>query len=87
VTVSRDGSTIRLEGVCRVEDAEPLTALLQGISDSTLDLSACEGLHAAVVQAILAFHPAIIGFPESAFLRDWLLPAVIAEQASGKSSF
>jgi hypothetical protein len=87
VTVSRDGSTICLQGVCRVEDAEPLTALLQGISDSTLDLSACEGLHAAVVQAILAFHPTIIGLPDNAFLRDWLLPAMIAERASGKSSF
>ena len=86
MTVSRDGLTIRLEGICRVEDAEPLTALLQDICDSTLDLSTCEGLHAAVVQAILAFHPEIIGLPDNAFLRDWLLPAVMAERASSKSS-
>ena len=86
MTVSRDGSTIRLEGICRVEDAEPLTALLQSISDSTLDLSACEGLHAAVVQALLAFHPKIIALPHNAFLRDWLLPAVNAERVSGNSS-
>jgi hypothetical protein len=86
MTVSRDESIISLQGVCRVEDAEPLTALLQDISDSTLDLSACEGLHAAVVQAILAFHPRITGLPGDAFLRDWLLPAMQAERASGKSS-
>ena len=76
MTVSREGSIIRLEGVCRVEDAEPLTALLQGVSDSTLDLSTCEGLHAAVVQAILAFRPKIVGLPDDPFLRDRLLPAL-----------
>jgi len=77
MTVARDGEVIHLRGVCRVEDAEPLTALLQAISDSTLDLSACEGLHAAVVQAILAFRPKIIELPTNAFLRDWLLPALV----------
>lgn len=82
MTVSREGSTIRLQGVCRVEDAEPLTALLQSISDSTLDLSTCEGLHAAVVQAILAFRPNIVGVPDEPFLRDRLLPALIGVQAS-----
>lgn len=76
MTVSRDGSTIRLQGVCRVEDAEPLTALLQDISDSTLDVSACKGLHAAVVQAVLAFRPKIVGIPDDPFLRDRLLPAL-----------
>lgn len=81
MTVLRDGSIIRLEGVCRVEDAEPLTALLQGVSDSTLDLSTCEGLHAAVVQAILAFRPVTIGVPDDPFLRDRLLPALIGGRA------
>lgn len=82
MTVSRDGSIIRLQGVCRVEDAEPLTTLLQDISDSTLDLAGCKGLHAAVVQAILAFRPKIIGVPEDPFLRERLLPALIGERAS-----
>ena len=76
MTISRDGDVIRLQGVCRVEDAEPLTALLQSVCDSTLDLSTCEGLHAAVVQAILAFRPKIIGLPDDTFLRDWLVPAL-----------
>ena len=79
MTVAHDGSVIRLEGVCRVEDAEPLTALLQGICDSTLDLAACKGLHAAVVQAILAFRPQIVGVPDDPFLRDRLLPALTSE--------
>lgn len=79
MTVAHEGPVIRLEGVCRVEDAEPLTALLQGISDSTLDLAACKGLHAAVVQAILAFLPKIVGVPDDPFLRDRLVPALMSE--------
>ena len=81
MTLLTDGPVIRLEGICRVEDAEPLTALLQGDSDSTLDLSVCEGLHAAIVQVMLAFQPTIIGLPDNAFLRDWLVPALVVERA------
>jgi hypothetical protein len=84
MTVIRDGEVVRLVGLCRVEDAEPLTALLQGICDSTLDLSACEGLHAAVLQAILAFRPTIVGSPDVPFLKDRLLPAVASERQPGK---
>jgi len=80
MTVVRDGDVVRLVGLCRVEDAEPLTALLQGFSHSTLDVSACEGLHAAVLQAILAFGPPIVGSPGDAFLRDRLLPAIAGER-------
>jgi hypothetical protein len=80
MTIIRDGDRVRLVGLCRVEDAEPLTALLQGLSNSTLDLSACEGLHAAVLQAILAFRPKIVGVPGDAFLRDHLLPALTGER-------
>jgi hypothetical protein len=85
MTVLRDGPVIRLRGVCRVEDAEPLTALLQGVSHSTLDLSMCEGLHAAVVQAILAFRPNIVGVPDDPFLRDRLLPALNGGRSSEAS--
>ena len=85
MTVLNDGPVIRLRGVCRVEDAEPLTALLQGVSDSTLDLSMCEGLHAAVVQAILAFRPTIVGVPDDPFLRDRLLPALNGGRSSDVS--
>jgi len=81
--VSRDGSIIRLEGLCRVEDAEPLTVMLQAVSDSTVDLSACKGLHAAVVQAILAFRPNIAGVPDEPFLRDLLAPALIGARSAG----
>jgi hypothetical protein len=82
VTVRLDGAVIRLEGRCHLEDAEALTVLLQTGETSTLDLSACEALHGAVVQTILAFRPNLTGTPASPFLRDLLLPALAVERQS-----
>lgn len=85
MTVFLDDDRIRLQGRCPVEDAEPLVALLQGHSAAAVDLSACEGVHAAVVQALLAFHPDIVGTPDDAFIRDMLLPALAHARRSGEA--
>jgi hypothetical protein len=77
MTVTQEGPVIRLHGPCRVEDAEPLSALLQRAPGTPLDLSACESLHTAVVQAILAFAPPIAALPGDAFLRDLVLPDLL----------
>ncbi|MHB8284145.1 MAG: hypothetical protein ACYDD1_05665 [Caulobacteraceae bacterium] len=74
MTVALAEDMIVLTGLCRVEDAEPLTALLQASPEAALDLAACEGLHAAVVQAILAFQPEIRVKPADPFLARWLSP-------------
>ncbi|WP_374471170.1 hypothetical protein [Phenylobacterium sp.] len=66
---------IRLEGACRAEEAEPLTALLQA-ELRPVDLSACAALHAAVAQVLLAFAPELRGEPADAFLRERLAPAL-----------
>ncbi len=76
MTVSEDGAVIRLQGQCRVEDAEVVTALLLNRSEPLVDLSGCESMHAAVFQVLLAFRPRIVGRPENAFIRDRLLPAL-----------
>lgn len=76
MSVRADGDVILIEGYCRVEDAEGLTALLQGFEKRTVDLSACEGLHAAAVQAILAFRCDIVGKPTDLFLSNLLKPAL-----------
>ena len=78
MTVRLDGTVIRLEGPCRVEDAEALTILLQAGNASTVDFTTCQSLHGAVVQALLAFRPAIAGTPGAPFLRDLLLPILSA---------
>lgn len=56
----------RFEGVCAVEEAEPLLEWLRGREAPKVDLSACEHAHTAVAQLILAFRPAIIAPPPDA---------------------
>lgn len=84
MTILLDDTIIRLQGVCRVEEAETLTALLQGNPGAGVDLSACTGLHAAVLQVMLAFGPAVFGEPDDTFLRS-LLPSLAARPPTGTS--
>jgi len=76
MSVRLDDEIIRLEGRCHVEDAEPLLVLLQGGAHRTVDLSASETLHTAIVQLILAFRPPLAGDSADDFLRKWVIPAV-----------
>lgn len=68
MTVRLENDVIRLEGICRVEDAEPLTALLQAKA-RPVDLSECRVAHTAVLQALLAFAPPICASPVDPQLR------------------
>ncbi|MBI1684976.1 hypothetical protein [Caulobacter hibisci] len=74
--IERNGAIAALHGHCRVEDAETLAALLWEGSVTTLDLSGCDSLHGAVVQAILAFQPSVVGSPGDEFLKQHLVPAL-----------
>lgn len=74
MSVAWDGSCIRLDGHCAVEDAETLAMLLQEDRARTVDLSNARHLHAAVVQALLALRPHTTGFPSDPFTRTWLVP-------------
>jgi len=75
MSVRLDGDLIRLEGPCRVEEAEALTALLQQ-ARRTVDLSGCEAMHGAVLQVLLAFAAPVEGAPSDPFLRERLIPAL-----------
>lgn len=77
MSVRFDGGAIRVEGDCRVEDAEPLLRLLQA-HEAPVDLSRCGRLHAAPFQVLLALRPVVIGIPSSDFVRERLLPMLIA---------
>lgn len=79
MSVRLDGTTIRLEGPCRVEDAEPLLGWLQADRQRVVDLTEAQHLHAAVVQVLMALRPAIRGIPKDPFLRDWIHPALTGE--------
>jgi hypothetical protein len=76
MSVRLDGNVILLEGPCRVEDAEPLLQWLQADRGRTVDLTAAEHLHAAVLQVLMALQPVIQGAAADAFLRDWITPAL-----------
>jgi hypothetical protein len=74
MSVRLDGTAIRLEGACRVEDAEPLLLLLQEEAGRVVDLSGAGALHAAVVQVLLALRPPLAGPPADPFTARWLAP-------------
>jgi len=52
-----DRGLIVVMGVCPSEDAEVLLQRLLATPTATVDLSACEALHAAVIQVLLASAP------------------------------
>lgn len=61
-----------LSGVVTVQDAEPLLEWLQANPGGALDLTACEHLHAAVLQVILRAKPRIQKNPTDPDLALWL---------------
>jgi hypothetical protein len=83
MTVRRDGDIIRLEGDCRVEQAETLAAMLQEPGVRAVDIGACSALHGAVLQTLLAFSPVVVGSPEDPFLKDLVAPNWLPAHKSG----
>jgi len=76
MTVRCTNDVIFLEGVCPVEDAEPLLVYLQETPGRQVDLSACIRAHAAVVQVLLAAAPKLCGAEPQAFVREWIVPNI-----------
>jgi hypothetical protein len=75
VTVSvRPGGVIELTGICGIDDAETLQRHLLAAPRSAIEWGACEHLHAAVLQVLLAAKPPIEGLPSSSFLRVHVAP-------------
>jgi hypothetical protein len=74
MTVELVGSAIVVSGPGRVEDAEALAALLLADRTRAVDLTQSGPLHAAVVQVLLAFRPAVVGPAPDSFVATWLMP-------------
>jgi hypothetical protein len=70
MTVRLDQATIRLDGACAVDEAETLSTLLRENSRRVVDVSDCTRLHAAVLQVLLVFRPALQGHCRDAFLEQ-----------------
>jgi hypothetical protein len=74
--VEKNGS-IRLFGVCHIDDAESLLrCLLAGGEGTTVDWRGCVEAHSAVVQILLATRPALIGPPANGFLQTHVAPLI-----------
>lgn len=86
MSVTRDGDIIRLDGDCLVEDAEPLTALLDGGESLTVDLAQCRVLHGAVLQTLLFYGPPVTGEPSDAFLGQWIAPILRARASAPRAA-
>jgi hypothetical protein len=69
-----DTGTVVLDGVCAVEDAEPLLQLLQVTPAAVVDWTPCRQLHTAVFQIILASGIEPIGPCGDAWVAQWLTP-------------
>jgi hypothetical protein len=69
VTVSPSG-TIELSGACPVEDAEVLLQHLSSAPGATVDWTACESAHTAVIQVMLVARVRPVGPPLGRFLRE-----------------
>jgi hypothetical protein len=75
VSLRRDeAGAIVLDGVCPVEDAEPLLQMLQATPTAMLDWSRCNHLHTAVLQVILAARIAPAGPCGDPWIRQWMAP-------------
>lgn len=65
---------IELSGRCGADDAEVLQQQLLATPGATVEWSACEHLHSAVVQVLLVGAPVMRGVPKNAFLATHIAP-------------
>ena len=81
MSVRIDAGVAKLEGVCGVEDAEPLLAALSAGRAAAVDLAGCEKMHGAVAQALLRFGIEIVGLPADPFVERFVAPALERHRA------
>lgn len=75
------GARAVLEGHCTVEEAHDLSEWLLAARARKIDLSGCTGLHAAVLQCLMALRPEMIAAPSDGDLARWLAAALPAPPA------
>ena len=69
-----DDGTVVLDGVCAVEDAEPLLQRLQATPAASVDWTQCRQLHTAVLQVIMASGGSPMGPCGDVWVEQWLAP-------------
>jgi hypothetical protein len=69
-----EGNEIWLIDVCGAEEALEFVDLLLKAERPTINLSRCTHLHAALLQTVIAFKPAVSAQPTEPFLQKWISP-------------
>jgi hypothetical protein len=69
-----------LDGVCSVEDAEPLLQMLQATPGAAVDWASCRQVHTAVLQVILAAEIVPIGPCGDVWVAQWLSPELLQKR-------
>jgi hypothetical protein len=69
-----EGSEVWLIDVCGAEEALEFVDLLLKAERPTINLSRCTHLHAALLQTVIAFKPAVSAQPTEPFLQKWISP-------------
>jgi hypothetical protein len=84
LTIRRsDEGIVVLDGVCAVEDAEPLLQMLQATPEAIVDWTQCRQLHTAVLQVIMASGNSPIGLCGNVWVQQWLAPKLPRKGTAG----
>ncbi|BEV15365.1 STAS domain-containing protein [Herbaspirillum sp. DW155] len=76
MTIELKDDTLHCAGVLGVEDAEALLVLVATHPAAAVDLSACEHVHTACVQVLMAGAASISAWPAAPELSEWLRAAL-----------
>jgi hypothetical protein len=74
------GGPIELLDDCPVEDAETLLQHLLADAAASIDWSACDTAHCAVIQVLLLARRPVVGAPRNPLLREWVGPILAARR-------
>ncbi len=69
----------RLEGECGVEEAEGLFEWLHENPRGKINLKACEHLHSAIIQVLMALRPCVSACPPAASPVAAILAAICSD--------
>lgn len=77
-------TTATLQGLCTIEDVEPLLQWLAAHPGGKVQMKNCENLHSAVLQTLLAGQAKCSGWPTHPTLCAWLKSALQTQGMPGK---
>ena len=76
MSIEYEKNTARFIGAVSVEETEELLEWLCAHPEGKVDLSACEHLHAADLQVLMAAGRRVVAWPGDADLARWLKSAL-----------